>query len=181
MIHVKFIKLNHQNMKNIYAFIAVVIGMFTLQSCTKEYITQVTNIEVQVIELTNVNFTSQNNYTRLYTFNPAIPQNDMVLVYLLDNIDNNTDVWRLLPQTYYLDGGLEVDYNFDFTRFDVRLFMDSNNFSSIPLSFSLNQIFRVVILPGYRARSNNAVDFNDFNAVVNAYNLDLSQMKKVRM
>jgi hypothetical protein len=39
----------------------------------------------------------------------------------------------------------------------------------------------VVILPGYRVRSAAQVNFNDFEAVVNAYNLDLSKMKKVSM
>lgn len=168
-------------MKKIYTFLAIAIGMVFLQSCRREEITQVNNFEVQVIELTNVNFTPANNFSRIFNFNPAIPNNDMVLVYLLDSVQNNTDVWRLLPQTYYLPGGLEIDYNFDFTRFDVRLFMDSNDFPAIPLSYSLDQVFRVVILPGFRSRSNSELDFNDFDVVVKAYNLDLTKIKKVRL
>jgi hypothetical protein len=171
-------------MKKFYFIFAIVIGMITLQSCVKEEIIQNNNVEVQVIELTGVNFTSVNGYSRLFEFNPAILDNDMVLVYLLDSVDNNTDIWRPLPQVYYLEDNLgpyEVRYNFDFTKFDVRLFMTSDDWSAVSPAYTTNQIFRVVILPGYRARSASQVDFNDFNAVVKAYNLDLSKIKKVKM
>ena len=164
------------------------IGIIALQSCTKEEIIQNNNIEVQVIELTNVNFTpsanAENNYSKFFDFDPAILDNDMVLVYLLDSVSNNADIWRPLPQVYYLTDNLgpyEVRYGFDFTRFDVRLFMTSDDWSAVSNAYTQNQVFRIVILPGYRARSASSVDFNDFNAVVKAYNIDLSKMKKVSM
>lgn len=171
-------------MKKFYTFLVIALGMITLQSCVKEEIIQNNNVEVQVIELTNVNFTSANGYSRLFEFNPAILDNDMVLVYLLDSVSNNTDIWRPLPQVYYLTDNLgpyEVRYNFDFTRFDVRLFMTSDDWSAVTSDYTLNQIFRVVILPGYRTRSSSQINLDNFDEVVKAYNIDLSKIKKVKM
>ena len=173
-------------MKKFYFILAIVIGMITLQSCVKEEIIQNNNVEVQVIELTNANFTLQNEFTRKFNFNPPILNNDMILVYRLDGItNNNQDIWKQLPQVYFepINGQLEeIEYNFDFTINDVYLYMYSTlPVQNLPFEWTQNQIFRVVILPGYRARSASQVDFNDFNAVVKAYNLDLSKIKKVKM
>lgn len=175
-------------MKNLYLFLVMTIGMISLQSCTREEIIQNNNIEVQVIELTNVDFTPssspKNNFSVFFDFNPAILENDMVLVYLLDSVGNSGDVWVPLPKVYYLTDNLgpyQVRYGFDFTRFDVRLFMTSDDWSAVSSAYTQNQVFRVVILPGYRVRSAAQVNFNDFNAVVKAYNLDLSKIKKVSM
>jgi hypothetical protein len=40
-----------------------------------------------------------------------------------------------MPQTYYIDNGGAIDYNFDFTRNDVKIFMGTN--------FALNTVHRV--------------------------------------
>jgi hypothetical protein len=173
-------------MKKFYLFLVMTIGMISLQSCTREEIIQNNNIEVQVIELTNVNFTPQNDFRRRFLFNPPILNNDMLLVYRLDGVTSNgNDIWRQMPQVYFEPvGGVvqEIEYNFDFTINDVDIFMlSTTNVANLPTDWTQNQVFRVVILPGYRVRSAAQVNFNDFEAVVNAYNLDLSKMKKVSM
>jgi hypothetical protein len=48
-------------------------------------------------------------------------------------------------------------------------------------AWSQNQVFRVVIIPGYLSNKNNkAVDFNDYNAVVKAFNIKQSQIKTIQ-
>ncbi|WP_445719021.1 hypothetical protein [Flavobacterium sp.] len=105
----------------------------------------------------------------------------MILVYHLYDVVGGEDVWRLMPQTYYFSGGGELDYNFDFTRYDVSIFLDAN-FPLIDLSsvWTQNQTFRIVIIPGYFSnRSATQVDFNDYNAVIEAYGINPASIKRI--
>jgi len=76
---------------------------------------------------------------------------DAVLVYLLwdvidvDGVD--TDVWRLVPQTLLTDLGI-LQYNYDYTVLDTRLFLDAE-FDLLNLDDLDTQdwIARVVVLP----------------------------------
>jgi hypothetical protein len=86
-----------------------------------------------------------------------------------------------MPQTYYFNDGGELDYNYDFTRNDVNIFLDAN-FPLINLSsaWTQNQTFRIVIIPGYFSnRSAVQVDFNDYNAVIQAYGINPTSIKKI--
>jgi hypothetical protein len=67
------------------------------------------------------NFNTANGYTKIVGLNPAIFASDVVLVYHLYDVVNGQDVWRPMPQTYYIDNGGAID--FDFTRNDVKIFM----------------------------------------------------------
>jgi hypothetical protein len=105
----------------------------------------------------------------------------MVLVYRSFDVINGQRVWRQLPQAVYLIQG-ELDYNFDFTRNDINLFLESNfDLATLGATWSQNQVFRVVIIPGYLSNKNKkAVDFNDYNAVVKAFNIKDSQVKTIQ-
>ena len=77
---------------------------------------------------------------------------DVALVYLLwdvvdvDGVD--TEVWRQVPQTILTDKGM-LQYNFDFTLDDVRLFMDAEfDLGLLGEADTDNWIARVVIVPG---------------------------------
>jgi hypothetical protein len=56
---------------------------------------------------------------------------------------NGQDVWRPMPQTYYIDNGGAIDYNFDFTRNDVKIFMEQIFLNTVPSSWT--QIKRFVL------------------------------------
>jgi len=105
----------------------------------------------------------------------------MVLVYRSFDVINNQNVWRQLPQTVYLAQG-ELDYNFDFTRNDISLFLESDfDLATLGSAWSQNQVFRVVIIPGYFSNKNKKeLDFNDYDAVVKAYNIKDSQVKTIQ-
>jgi len=157
------------------------IGMIGLQSCTvNENNDTVDNDTIsEVFEYNNnVNFTLANDYNVILDFPHPIYSSDMVLLYRLSGVFNGEDVWKLTPETYYFDDGtLDFGYDFDFTRYDVSVKMHGFDLAGISTQFRNNQVFRVVIVPGYLSnRSSNTVDLSDYNAVIKAYNIDDSKV-----
>ncbi|WP_339634714.1 hypothetical protein [Bizionia echini] len=115
-----------------------------------------------------LDFTAGNNYEYFepYGFNtyPA----DVTLVYILWEIVDGQEVWRLLPQTVQFEDG-SLMYNFDFTRTDVRFFLDGTvNFNTLDSSWTRNQVFRVVVVP---ADNVGKQDFSDINVVMESYGI----------
>ncbi|MBN8641720.1 MAG: hypothetical protein J0L86_07925 [Flavobacteriales bacterium] len=165
-------------------FILAFIGMIGLQSCTVNEVNDdgIDNDTIsEVLEVTT-SFSAGNNFSRLVTINPPIYASDMILVYHLYDVVNGADVWRLMPQTYYFDGGGELDYNFDFTRYDVSLFMDANfDMTTLSSAWTQNQTFRIVIVPGYfSGKISGKADFTDYNATLKAFNIDPSKVRKIK-
>ncbi|WP_333809635.1 hypothetical protein [Flavobacterium sp.] len=160
----------------------VFIGMITLQSCTvNEVRDDVDNDTIsEVIQVTR-SFNSGNGFSTFVNFGAPIYSSDMILVYHLYDVVGGQSVWRLMPQTYYLNDGGELDYNFDFTRYDVNIFLDANfPLTSLSPVWTQNQTFRIVIIPGYFSNRNaQHVDFNDYNAVIEAYGINPTSIKKL--
>jgi hypothetical protein len=111
------------------------------------------NILGQVIDIEG-SFTPENDYAILYEFPQTVEvfDTDIVLVYLLwdqteDSNGEAVDIWRLMPQTRILNQGL-LQYNYDYTFFDVSLFMEFNfNAAELLPSDTDNQVFRIAVLP----------------------------------
>lgn len=122
--------------------------------------------EAEVFEVTRT-FTQGNDFSSLIPLNPPIFASDVVLVYILWDVDGNTPIWRLMPQTVQLDEG-DLIYNYDFTRFDVNLFLSSADFPLTILGpqWTNNQTFRIVLIPGFFG-NNFRVNYNDYEAVMN--------------
>ena len=162
------------------------IGMIGLQSCTvnEDQPAPVDNDTIsEVWEYnTNINFTSNNNYSLLIPFRHTIYSSDMILVYRLSGFDNGLDVWKLLPENYYFsDGTLNFGYDFDFTQNNFFVRMIGNDLSTVSNQNRLNQVLRVVVLPGYFGNKNaTTIDYNDYNAVIKAYNIDDSKVKVLK-
>jgi hypothetical protein len=106
-----------------------------------------------VFEWENVNFTAPD-----YDYYLSLPDNfeslssDVALVYLLwDVVDVDgvgTEVWRQIPQTILTEAGT-LQYNYDFTMNDVRLFMEADfDMSLLGALDTDNWVVRVVIVPG---------------------------------
>ena len=156
-----------------------IVGTFAFQGCTVKDEIQVNNL-AEVFEVTT-SFSAANNYSRIITLNPPIYSSDMVLVYRLFDVINGEDVWRTLPQTVYLLQG-ELDYNFDFTRNDINIFLDSDfDLTTLGSTWTQSQVFRVVIIPGYLSnRNSSTIDFSNYNEVVKRYNITESQIKTIK-
>lgn len=171
-------------MKKITLFLAF-IGMITLQSCSVNDNQNVTDHDTisEVFELRNVdfNYNPTDGYTIYQTFNPNIADSDVVLMYRLTGVINSsTPIWQQIPRTVYLPQG-ELDYDFDFSRVDFTIYAGGTYDLSLTPAYITNETFRIVIIPGYLSNKNikNKVDLSDYNAVIKAYNIDESKIKKI--
>ncbi|WP_373057591.1 collagen-like protein [Zunongwangia sp. H14] len=143
-----------------------------------------------VIDLETYDFNEDNDYTLFLDFDDAgveVFESDAVLVYMSvgEYEDENGEpyyAFRQLPQTYYTDNGEEIQYNFDYTFFDINIFLDSSipyeNFDTIDDSYTDDLFFRIIIVPADFAENTN-VNLSDYNAVVNKLNIDSSKIKKI--
>lgn len=131
-------------------------------------------------------FTAANDYMLYFKFPNTIEvfQSDIVLVYILwetvTGSDNKPlDVWRLLPQTVVLNEGL-LQYNYDFTQFDVQVFLGGNvDFTTLLPAEWENQVFRIVVMPADFA-TDLSLDLTNYNLVMKSINLQDTQVSKIR-
>ena len=103
---------------------------------------------------------------------------DVMLVYFLWEVtENNTEVWRQLPQTLYLNEGI-LGYNYDWTQFDASVFLDGTvNFDILGADLTDNWIARVVVVPGqFSGRTD--LDYSDYSQVKAFYDLPDSKLAK---
>ncbi|WP_339626227.1 dihydrolipoamide dehydrogenase [uncultured Winogradskyella sp.] len=118
-----------------------------------------------------ISFATTNGYreTLEIPLDISLEESDMVLVYHLRGQIDDFDVWKLLPETVYLNSGEEFRYNFEHNFDFVSIFIESNptfNFNLLSDDQRINQTFRIVILPVDFASSNN-LDINNYNEVMN--------------
>lgn len=143
------------------------------------------DITGQVIERTG-DFTGANNYTLAYDL-PAslgVSSTDIVLIYLLwdvttDTNGNDLDIWRLLPQTRILTAGL-LQYNYDFTRFDVEIFLEADfDLATLPLVDTAGQTFRIVVLPAFDVES-GAINTDNLGSALGSMKIGESEIKQIQ-
>ncbi|WP_053991301.1 hypothetical protein [Mangrovimonas sp. TPBH4] len=116
-----------------------------------------------------MDLTSANNYQTTVEIPLSIDlyESDMVLVYRLIGQVDGYDVWKLLPETIYTSSG-EFQYNFEHNFDYVTIFMDFSatfNFNELLPSDTLDQIFRIVILPVDFVNSSN-IDVTNYDEVM---------------
>lgn len=154
-------------------FLVALMGLFITVSCTNDdggnYVDNDTISDVY--DLRNVSFDYDQGYYLLRNFTRPLYDSDVVLVYRQTNTNNNQPVWKLLPNTIYFNDGNELDYTFDFSKNDVQIYVDGT-FDLSNTEYIRNQTFRVVVIPANYGRNTNQVDFNDYNAVINYYNIN---------
>ena len=160
----------------------VVVGMFSLQSCTDNDSTPNVDYDTisEVFELKNINFgyTSTEGYTIYQTLTPSIYASDVILIYRLSGtINSATPIWQLIPRTLFLDQGNELDYDYDFSKEDFTIYAKGNYDISMTPQYLENQTFRIVIVPG--AFSAN-LKTNNYEDVMAKLNLNESQIQTVR-
>ena len=166
-------------MKKIF-YLVTIVSIIVFQSCSGPEGPagqNGSNIEAEVFQV-NTNFTVGSNFAALIPLNPPILASDVVLTYVLWEVNNGEPVWRLLPQTVQLDEG-DLQYNYDFTRFDVNIFLSSADFPLTILGpqWTQNQTFRIVLLPGYFA--NAKMDYSNYDNIMQLLNLSETDVKKL--
>lgn len=124
---------------------------------------------------------SNNLYRFKDDFKSPLIESDVVLVYRQLGNDGGAPVWKLMPYTYHVDSVNSVDYLFDFSKFGISIYVNSNdtfNLSSYP-EYYQNIKFRVVVVPAKTGTSKmaNPVDYSDYNSVIKYYNIDESKIQ----
>ena len=101
---------------------------------------------------------------------------DVILVYLLWEVtEDNVEVWRLLPQTLYIDEGI-LQYNYDWTVSDARVFLDGTAEPNLLGAFYTdNWIARLVVVPAQPGGRLN-LDYSDYNQIKEFYDLPHSKL-----
>ncbi|NGP77422.1 hypothetical protein G3570_12310 [Balneolaceae bacterium YR4-1] len=116
-------------------------------------------------------FTENNGYTQIFEIPPSVEiySSDIVAVYLLWEVDESTgnDVWQQLPVSVFFNDG-QLQYAFDHTVADVKLFLTGDtDLSTVGDGYTLDQIFRVVVLPAEYVQE-NGVDMSNMEEVMGA-------------
>jgi hypothetical protein len=111
-----------------------------------------------------VDFNIQNNYQIVESYGFDVYDYDVTLVYILWETDNGQEVWRLLPQSTVFVGGATLNYNFDFTQTDVKLFLEGTaNFNNLDAVWTQEVVFRIVVVPADNVSSLDNPKISDFN------------------
>jgi hypothetical protein len=132
-------------------------------------------IASSAFELGNVDFNVGNNYEVREAYGFEIMPFDVVLVYILWETEGGKDVWRLLPQSVFFDEGA-LQYNFDFTDQNVRIFLDGEiDLASLDASWLEDQVFRIVVAP---ADNVGRLDYSDYGAVTKMLGLGDEDFQK---
>lgn len=133
-------------------------------------------------------FTPENDYLLYYEFpnDFQVYDSDIVLVYMLWEQSNGLNVWRLMPQTVALktisDQWTDMDvlqYNFDYTYYDVQVFLEGTmDLSTLLPAETDGQKFRIVVLPAdFIAKK--SVDISDFNSLMKTPQLEINLFEEV--
>jgi len=168
-------------MKKIFLLLAVA-GMTFLQGCEGDpgpQGPQGYTVEAETFEIRNVNFIDDGSgyFGIIYDLDPAILDSDSILMYRLKST-SGIDVWEPLPKTYYFDDGVneqELDYNFDFTTNDISIYLGYTSPFVLQPGFIQNQVFRVVVIPGYLS---NKIGNKDYNSVTKALKISEEDFTK---
>lgn len=124
-----------------------------------------------------IDFTEANDFTDVFNFPNRLEESDAVLVYRLVGVDNNRDIWRQLPQTYFFQEGVLM-YNFDYTITDFAIFLDGPiDYALLPDEWSRDQVFRVIVLPSDFPTSR--IDFSNYEEVTKMLGISDEDFQKV--
>ena len=168
-------------MKKILTLFAVV-GMLVVQGCTtnddSNYVDTDTDTISEVFEVKNVSFNSGNGFETMINLKEAIFDSDVVLVYRLSGQLNSNPIWTPVPHTYYYDDGtLSFSYNFEFSKNNISVYMLGDDLNSVTGEYRSNQVFRIVIVPGYFS---STLKNSSYLEVIKALNLNESKVQNIQ-
>jgi hypothetical protein len=143
-----------------------------------------TGLSTRIIELDRINFTPSNGFSIRYEF-PAnkleVLEGDIVMVYMLWEMDGNIPIWRALPQQAFFQNGI-LQYNFSHTFIDVDIFMDGQvDLSTLSSEWRSNQTFRIAVIPTEYVQGlrTSGVDYTNYNEVAKFLNVSEEEVLKV--
>lgn len=130
-------------------------------------------------------FSDENLYSAIIQISDDIvteePEADAVLVYRLEVLSDDEgefDTWSLLPQNFFVEEGI-IQYVYNHTASDVEVIIDGNfDLANLDGSYTEGQTFRVIVVPSLFAQ-NPQINVNDMKAVMNALDLEESDVKRL--
>ncbi|KQR93730.1 hypothetical protein ASG01_07635 [Chryseobacterium sp. Leaf180] len=171
-------------MRKYFPIILLAFTSLFVYSCNNDR-----NDEVPVQQVVNStaydlspNFTKVNSSLYSYgnTFNKPLENSDVVLIYIQTDTASNSPVWRLLPYTFFVNNANndEVEYSFDFSKFDIAIYVNATLNLDANSSYYTGKRFRVVVVPANAGKGVAApVDYNNYNEVIKFYGIDESKIK----
>lgn len=124
-------------------------------------------------------FNAQGNFGVFGEFGFTLGDAEKVLVYHLDGVDNNRDIWRLLPRTFFHANGI-FNYAFDFSSVDYSIFLEGNfDLTTLEPAFLENQVFRVLILPAQFI--DGRIDVSDHEGMLKMMGVDSSDIPRISL
>lgn len=82
-------------------------------------------------------------------------ESDVLLVYRYEGTENGLDIWGQIPQNFFLNDGLIIQYVFNHTFVDVQLIIDGNLIGDeLGPQWTRNQTFRIAVVPAEFADAN---------------------------
>ena len=127
----------------------------------------------------DLNSNNEWSYTYYFPTNDEIYSTDMVLVYMLWDVVDDQDVWRMMPVNYFENNGM-LEVNYDFTQSDVRIFAQA----SFPLTNDTKPfddfVARIVVIPAEMSANQRIgnIDLTNYEEVKKTYNLkDFKRVK----
>ena len=101
-------------------------------------------------------------------------ESDVIMVYRLMGVFEGSDIWEPLPQTIFIGSDVLL-YAFDYTLFDVRLFLDGTfNLNILNPEDTDNLIYRIAVIPVDFAKD---IDVKKMNTVMEV--LKIKDVKRV--
>lgn len=117
-----------------------------------------------------VSFTPDHSYEELIIIpeNVIIDDTDIIVGYWLYAVNEQTqyDVWQQLPASIFFEDGAELQYAYDYTVADIRLYLTGDiNLTTLGGGWTKDQVFRFIILPADWVNANK-VNLKDMEAVM---------------
>lgn len=167
-------------MKKIIPFVFASFFALSAFSCQSDddYVQPIDNVDYDtypvVFDLKNVNFDLVDNvFTISRTLNTPMYDTDVMLIYMQNGATNDgSPIWQQIPINFYLAGGNEVDYNFDFSKYDFQIYA-GGTFDLTGTTYVNNKTFRIVFVPAsFGKNEDNQVDYSNYESVINYYKID---------
>jgi len=122
-----------------------------------------------------VDFNSSNNYEVVEEYGFEVLPYDVVLTYILWEVDGK-EIWRMIPQQVYFQEGI-LQYNYDFTDVDVKFFLDGTiDFGTLGSEWTQDQVFRVVVVPADNVDAK--MDYSDYDATMKHFGIEEEDFQK---
>lgn len=159
-------------MKNLTSILVVALSGLLLFSCRSDDDNFYVDYDTYPVayDLNNKNFELVDGVFQIFgTFNEPLFGRDMLLMYMKTGTTNGAPIWQQIPITLYLDDGNEVDYNFDFSKYDFVIYA-GGTFDLSGTEFVKNQTFRLLVIPA-DAGNRPGVDLSNYEAVLEYYGI----------